>query len=66
MKQSMATSRFSGRARNAQLGQAIVLIAILILVLFGMLWLAIDATSRRQSTPPPWLRATGTRTSRTC
>ena len=43
MKQSMATSRFSGRARNAQLGQAIVLIAILILVLFGMLGLAIDS-----------------------
>jgi hypothetical protein len=33
----------NGRARNAQLGQAIVLIAILILVLFGMLGLAIDS-----------------------
>jgi len=39
----MATTRPGGRARHPQKGQAIVLVALLILVLFAMLGLAIDS-----------------------
>jgi len=39
----MATIRPGGRARHPQKGQAIVLVALLILVLFAMLGLAIDS-----------------------
>ena len=39
----MATTHSGGRARHPQRGQAIVLVALLILVLFAMLGLAIDS-----------------------
>ena len=46
----MATTRSGGRARHQQKGQAIVLVALLILVLFAMLGLAIDS-GRAYPTP---------------
>ena len=43
MRSTVLSTRTSPRKRSLQEGQAIILIALLILVLFGMLGLAIDS-----------------------